>query len=328
MSTFLIIQTAFFGDVILMTAMIEQLAIELPNVQVDVLVQKSREVLLENNPHVREVMTLDKKDKIKSTISIIRKIRKKRYDKVINVHRHGSSGWITWLSGAGETVGFNAHPMSFLFHKKIHHQQEGRHEIERNYDLLSHLISGPIQKPKLYPSPTDYKKVEHESDYVTISPASVWFTKKWPNEKWAKLIDHFPQGLDVFLLGGPDDRELCHKIEQQTHRRVIIKAGEYSFLESAALMKQALMNYANDSAPVHMASAVNAPVTTLFLSTVPAFGYGPLSDHKLVMEHKGELDCRPCGIHGWKRCPKGHFKCSEIEPEAVFESSMRHLNNN
>ena len=86
-------------------------------------------------------------------------------------------------------------------------------------------------------------------------------------------------------------------------------SGLLSFLESAALMETAKMNYVNDSAPLHIASAMNAPVTTYFCSTVPSFGFGPLSDNKTIVEVKEKLDCRPCGLHGKKECPEKHFNC-------------------
>jgi len=76
-------------------------------------------------------------------------------------------------------------------------------------------------------------------------------------------------------------------------------------------MQQAEMNFVNDSAPQHMASSVNAPVTAIFCSTVPAFGFGPVSDNAVVIETKDKLNCRPCGLHGWQKCPEGHFNCAE-----------------
>jgi len=76
------------------------------------------------------------------------------------------------------------------------------------------------------------------------------------------------------------------------------------------LMQGAIMNYVNDSAPLHLASAMNAPVTALFCSTIPAFGFGPLSDVRYVVETEEKLSCRPCGLHGYRACPQGHFKCA------------------
>jgi heptosyltransferase-2 len=75
-------------------------------------------------------------------------------------------------------------------------------------------------------------------------------------------------------------------------------------------MERAIMNYVNDSAPMHFASAVNAPVTAIYCSTLPAFGYGPLSDQSHIVEIQEALQCRPCGIHGKKSCPQTHFNCA------------------
>jgi len=79
-------------------------------------------------------------------------------------------------------------------------------------------------------------------------------------------------------------------------------------------MEGALMNYMNDSAPMHLASAMNAPTTAIFCSTIPAFGFGPLADDRTVIESDQKLTCRPCGIHGSKDCPEKHFDCAEKIP--------------
>ena len=165
----------------------------------------------------------------------------------------------------------------------------------------------------------DFSKVRVGSDYVTISPTSVWFTKQWPAEKWVKLINVLPKNIKVFLLGAPTDKDVCGQIATQSnHPLVEVKAGELSLLQSAALMKNAQMNYVNDSAPLHLASSMNAPVTALFLSTVPSFGFTPLSDKSSVLETSEKLACRPCGLHGKSACPLGHFKCAEIDVPTNF----------
>jgi len=115
----------------------------------------------------------------------------------------------------------------------------------------------------------------------------------------------------IYLLGAPSDFETCEWIiKNSAHKNVINLAGKLTFLESAALMKSAQMNYTNDSAPLHIASAMNAPVRAVFCSTVPSFGFGPLSDNSKTIETKVQLDCKPCGLHGYATCPKGHFKCA------------------
>jgi len=123
-------------------------------------------------------------------------------------------------------------------------------------------------------------------------------------------MDNFPGAYTIYLLGGKDNVAECEAMRSKTtNKKVIILAGELGFLQSAALMKNAAMNYVNDSAPLHFTSAVNAPVTAIFCSTVPAFGFTPLSDRSFIVETKEQLTCRPCGLHGRKECPLGHFKC-------------------
>jgi ADP-heptose:LPS heptosyltransferase len=116
---FLIIQTAFIGDVVLATAMVEKLHKHYPDAGIDFLVRKGNEGLLVNNPHIHEVLIWDKKKKkLRNLFSLLRKIRQRRYDVVINVQRYLSTGILTALSGAGSTIGFDANPVSFLFSKK------------------------------------------------------------------------------------------------------------------------------------------------------------------------------------------------------------------
>jgi heptosyltransferase-2 len=103
---------------------------------------------------------------------------------------------------------------------------------------------------------------------------------------------------------------------------VEILAGKLNFLSSAALMEKAKMNYTNDSAPLHFASATDAPVTAIFCSTVPAFGFYPLSSKSFIAETDEKLPCRPCSLHGLKACPLGHFKCAYTIPTSKLLATL------
>ncbi len=323
MKKFLIIQTAFTGDVILATSVVENLHQFFPDSTIDFLLRKGNESLLDQHPFIHEVLVWNKKEnKFLNLARTILKVRKNNYDYVINLHRFSSSGLITALSGATEKIGFDKNPFSFFFTKKFKHEiGNGKHEIERNHELIRDLTDDVAAKPKLYPSEKDFdvireiRKQKSESrNYVCIAPASIWFTKQFPKEKWIELINILPDNFFVFLIGSPTDHELCaaikSEIKDQKSEMVVNLAGQLSFLESAALMKHATMNYVNDSAPLHITSAMNAPVTAVFCSTVPAYGFGPLGDQTKIIETKIKLDCKPCGLHGHKACPVGHFKCA------------------
>lgn len=332
MQKFLVIQTAFIGDVVLATALVEKLRLHFPDAKIDFLLRKGNESLLINNPKINEVIIWDKKkSKWKNLFKIIKQVRKTKYDKAINLQRYFSTGLITAFSGAKETIGFDKNPLGFLFTKKVKHQFDvvpPKHEVERNNDLIAHFTDSDFSKPALYPSAADVEGIKKYTgnSYVTMTPSSVWFTKKYPIEKWADLIDQFDSSLKIYLLGGKDNVMECEMLVSKTNNKNIeILAGKLSFLGSAALMKGAVMNYTNDSAPLHFASAMNAPVTAIFCSTVPAFGYTPLSDVSFIVETKEQLDCRPCGLHGYKQCPLGHFKCAYgIKTEQLLETLVVH----
>lgn len=310
----LIIQTAFIGDVILATGLIESVRKSYPEAKIDFLLRKGNQGLLAGHPHINQVLVWDKtQKKYQHLWQMIKAIRQAKYDWVINVQRFANSGLMAGFSGGKHIVGFQKNPFSFLFNEKVKHDiGNGRHEVERNHDLVTAEVSGSPENPKLYPSIQDFEKVNvyQSKAYVCMAPASVWFTKQLPPAQWQVLIKKAVQeGLTVYLLGGPADRALNDEITAGIEGEIANLAGELSFLESAALMAGASMNYVNDSAPLHIASAMNAPVTAFFCSTIPAFGFGPLSDRSECVEVEEELPCRPCGLHGKKACPEGHFKC-------------------
>ena len=313
MNKFLVIQTAFLGDVILATAVVEKLRASFPDANIDFLVRKGNEELLAEHPTINKLLIFDRKNKLSSLLGIIKELRESRYDVVINLHRFGSSGLICGLSGAKVRIGFDKNPFSFMCTKTVKHNiGDGTHEVERNHELIKELTNEQPAKPKLYPGEEDIQKmaIYKTESYICIAPASIWYTKQLPKEKWIELI--VQKGGKGYMIGSDGDAELCEGILTDAGE-INFKnlAGKLSLLETASLMKDAAMNYVNDSAPMHIASAMNASVTVVYCSTIPDFGFGPLSDNSKIVETEMELDCRPCGLHGYKACPKGHFDCAK-----------------
>lgn len=312
----LIIQTAFIGDVILATVVIEKLHQYYPEAKIDFLLRKGNESLLEKHPKLHQTLVWNKKENKKKNLRrLIKKIRENRYDLLINLQRFTSTGIIATFSKAKVKIGFDKNPLSFLYTKKIKHLfEEGVHEVDRNLALIRHLTDKERIRPQLYPSRENIKKVvpHQKNPYICIAPTSVWFTKQFAQNKWIEFIEQIDKKYTVFLLGAPQDQAACTQIIQKTtHPQLINLAGKLSLMDSAALMKNAVMNYVNDSAPMHLASAVNAPTCVVYCSTVPAFGFGPLAENSTIVEVKEELPCRPCGLHGKKSCPEEHFRCAQ-----------------
>lgn len=321
---FLICQTAFIGDVILATALLEQLHQARPDAVLDVLVRKGNEGLLANHPFLREVLVWDKKKtKYTGLWRILQTIRARNYDVFINLQRFGTTGLLTALSNAKVTIGFAKNPFARFFTYRVEHRIEpGVHEVDRNAQLLTPLgLGGPatggskrLALPKLYPSDADYAVVKpyQEQPYLCMAPTSVWYTKQYPAERWIDLMKSLPNDLVIYLLGSTADTLTCDAMIARAGRagKVVNLAGKLSLLQSAALQQGAVMNYVNDSAPLHLCSAMNAATTAIFCSTVPEFGFGPLAEVSRVVQTHEVLDCKPCNLHGQSACPLGHFRCA------------------
>ncbi len=319
MKKVLVIQTAFLGDAVLVTSILEKLHSFYPDAQIDLVVRKGNDGLFIGHPFIHALYVWNKREgKTRALFKLINELRKTKYDHIINAQRFFSTGLMTALARGTEKIGYDKNPLSFLFTRRVNHViGDGRHEVDRLNALIEHVTDGSRPMPQLYPTKNERGKVEAlrtthlqgHASYVCIAPASVWFTKQWPESKWIELINALPIEEQVFIIGAPGDSALAQRIITATGRGVDL-TKELKLLESAALMEAAVMNYVNDSAPLHIASAMNAPVTAVYCSTVPAFGFGPLRANGRILETKEKLDCRPCGLHGYKACPKGHFKCA------------------
>jgi heptosyltransferase-2 len=150
----LVIQTAFIGDAILATALLESIYHSLPEANIDILVRKGNDSLFQQHPFLHDVLIWDKKQsKYKNLFALLTTIRASKYDLVINLQRFGATGLLTALSGGGITVGYNKNPFSFLFTKKVPHElDKGLHEVDRNNNLIAWFASTLKRQPKLYPS--------------------------------------------------------------------------------------------------------------------------------------------------------------------------------
>lgn len=328
MQRILVIQTAFIGDVVLATGLLEKLHQHYPDAALDIVVRKGNESLFDEHPFLHEVLIWNKKSaKYRHLFQLWRIIRKKKYDMVINVQRYFATGLLTAFSGAARKIGFDKNPFRFFFTDIISHHFSGEgdaiHEIQRNHALIRSFTDEHAASPVLYPTAKAFEKIStyQQRHYICIAPASVWFTKQYPADQWVDLIRQLPDNYTIYLLGAPGDKNLCDQIRIESGDKSIDLSGQLSFLESAALMKNAVMNYVNDSAPMHFASAMNAPVTAVYCSTIPGFGYGPLSDNSYVIQSTEHLTCRPCGLHGHRSCPEKHFKCARtIQAEQLLNS--------
>ncbi|KPL00125.1 MAG: hypothetical protein AMJ91_05325 [candidate division Zixibacteria bacterium SM23_73_3] len=333
----LIIQTAFLGDVILCTPLIKALReLSLDSFISFLLIPETKKVL-KNNPRLNEILVYDKRIKkgVGSFQRVITNIRKRKFDLAVIPHRSLRSALLAYLSGIPQRIGFDKSAGSFLFTRKIVYSTD-THEVDRNLSLLSGFNSHLTDtSPELFPSSEDFSYarkllvdsgIRGEDKIVGIAPGSVWATKRWLPQGFAEVSQRLisEAGAKVIFLGSEDDRKLCEKIAILMKDKPAILAGRTDILQSAAMISFCKVVLSNDSASVHVASAIKRPVVAIFGSTIPEFGFAPYGVDHLVIEKK--MDCRPCGIHGRRKCPQKHFQCmKDITTEEVFQAVLSHL---
>jgi heptosyltransferase-2 len=249
------------------------------------------------------------------------------YDLVISPHRSLRSTLLSYFSKAEQTISFDVSAISSLYKTKVAYKSNV-HEIIRNLSLLEPIgiIKKDIIAPVLFPSEDDIEtaaellnkfKIGIGEKFITIAPGSVWITKAYPEDKYAKVINILKEfNVKIVIVGGEDDAGLGAMLKVLCkNTNVYNAAGKLSFLQSAELIRRSKVLLTNDSAPLHIGNAMGTKVIALFGATIPEFGFYPIGKDDVVFQTDG-LKCRPCSIHGGNRCPIKTFLCMKSIEEA------------
>ena len=335
---YVIYQTAFIGDIILATSMVKTIRdIDTYAGIFFVTTPVGKEILL-NNDNIEEVIVYDKRSRdkgITGIINIANEIKRRTTGSetiFISPHRFTRASVVGVLSGSKKRIGFSNSSLSFLYNRDVPYRF-GIHEVERNFELLRAVFDDIGNRnpgrPELFPTDEDYSKVREmvysqtgaDRRIVSIAPGSVWPTKRWPFERFHQLILLLRnKGIYVILLGGKEDQQMCESLSGDCALNL---AGRLSILESAAAISLSKAVVTNDSAPLHIASAMNIPTIAIFGATTPSLGFGPLADNSIILENS-EIECRPCGRHGSMKCRMKNFDCmNKIYPEMVFNEIVK-----
>ena len=158
---------------------------------------------------------------------------------------------------------------------------------------------------------------------VAIAPGSVWGTKKWTRTGFTQLAKrlHADESIGLIILGSNAEIDDAKAISSLLTGRnqVWDLAGKTSIKDLNEIYPHLDVLIANDSSPIHYASAFNVPTVAIFGATIEQMGFGPKADKSIVLGV--DLDCRPCSDHGPKTCPLGHFNCMKlIGADRVFEA--------
>jgi heptosyltransferase-2 len=330
-SRILIVQTAFLGDVVLTTPLLRELRRVRPDASLCLLTTATGRSVLNGLPYVDRWLVLDKRwdrDGCRSSRGVLRELMGTPFDVAVAAHRSVRTGVILRLSGARLRVGFTGAPGAWAYNRRVP-WDPGKHAVHR-YLELSGALGGDARiadpQPRLMVDPAaaaraEFMAFEHgvtaNDNLLCVAPGSVWPTKRWLPDGYARVVAGARRrGLVPVLVGSPEERELCRRVAALAPAPVL--AGETSIPELVALLARARIVVGNDSGAAHVASAVGTPVVSVFGSTVPGMGYAAFGPLTRVVERAG-LECRPCGRHGARSCPLGHFRCmTEVAADRVL----------
>ena len=164
---------------------------------------------------------------------------------------------------------------------------------------------------------------------IGINPGSVWPTKRWWPQRYAKLLNLLVKmDCKPVIFGSKNDvpvvNRIVNEISSQTRENIINLAGKTSLKQLSALISNCRIFVSNDSASMHIAVAHKIPVIALFGPTTTQIGFYPYGENNLVIEKK--LPCRPCGLHGGYKCKlKTHECMSAIKVDEVLEAVRQKL---
>ncbi len=315
----LVIQTAFPGDVILTTPLIRRAAERL-RAPVDVVVVPAAAGLLANNPHVRDVIVFDKNGKDRGAAGLwrlVRLIRARGYEVSYHAQASTRSALLAFLARVPRRIGLRGAPGAFLYTHAVAARGEP-HQVER----LLHLADGAPERrePELFPGPTEKAEVKAlldeagiDGEFVVLAPGSQWATKRWPF--FPELARALAPEVPLALVGGAGDRADARAIRTALGPHVPLAdgVGRLSLLGAAELIRRARALVSNDSAPVHLASAMGTTTVEIYGPTAPVFGFAARAPWSRIIE-PDPLPCRPCHKHGPAVCPLVHHRCMRDTP--------------
>ena len=336
MKKILVIQTAYIGDVVISTAFLRELKKLFPNSEIDIIPTPISSILFKYCPYVNQVLEFNKrKNKLKNFFKLLKIIKRKKYNMAISIQTSFTSSLLMFLAGIKKRIGFSIQKL--LTESIPYYEKAENHRRKRILSLLEVFKpSGKLfDQTELFLSEKEEKKAEKllknktyadSIRYIGLAPGSVRITKKWPETYFADLVKSLKnKNIIPVFIGGKGERTLCERIIKKSgNRKCLDFTGKLNLLESAAVIKKLDLILVNDSAPLHIANAVNTTVFAFFGPTVREYGFFPFGKDDKIFEVK--LDCRPCSLHGNKRCPLGHHNCMKlIRPEKVLKSLEKNL---
>ncbi|WP_439881504.1 glycosyltransferase family 9 protein [Pontibacter sp. MBLB2868] len=315
MPKILILRFSSIGDIVLTTPVVRCIKEQVPDAEVHYCTKKAFQTILANNPHVDKVHVLG--DKLRDLIS---ELKAEDFDYVVDLHSNLRTRIIKARLGK-PAQSFN----------KLNYEKWLMVNFKRNRLPDMHIVDRYLEAAVALGVKDDGKGLDYyipqqdevaiqtlpepfRQGYVAFAIGAQHYTKRLPTDRIIELCERLQQ--PVILLGGKEDASTGEEIaahfsagKSLQQLTIIYNAcGKYNLNGSASLVRQANKVVSHDTGLMHIAAAFQKDIISVWGNTIPEFGMYPFRTKYKVLEVKG-LSCRPCSKIGYKKCPKGHFKC-------------------
>jgi len=318
-SNILLIRFSSLGDLVLTTPIYRELRKIYPDSRLTLLTSEGFGRVLENNPHLDEIIYHHRKETRNDLEKLIDQLRLQKFDLIYDIHNSLRSRWIGW-----QLKRHAPKPEHWLIEKRTLARElqirfgwaqffNGKSQREQWLEPLRRHHTGALStKTELFPSVADKNYVKawlnqndlQDKPFVCIGASASFPLKCWPLQNFKKLIENIIQsGISVVLVGTNGEIETEELAEYfRGSQNVFCAAGMFTILQSAALLEMANAVVANDTSIIHLAEAMRTPSIALFGPTVKEFGYAPMLAQSRLMETDLALRCRPCSRTGKGTC--------------------------
>ncbi len=334
----LVIKLRATGDVVLATPVIENLKRRFPRARLSFLTEEASADVLRWNPLLDELIVLPLRrwsslgirDSWREQVRFYRNLRRRRFDLAIDLFGNPRSALLTRLTGAPERVGFAFRVRRRAYTTVVTPSGQPGHEVLFHLEALEALdIPVATDRPRVAVPGTADRKAEawlreHAPDARTLiglNPGGGWAIKRWPPESFGSLADALidEYGADVLILWGPGEEERVARVTGSMRNRPLVLPMA-TLAELGAFLKRCGLLVSNDSAPMHMAAAMNVPTVGIFGPTDPR-AQGPWGDGHGVVR-KESVDCLGCNRI---KCPIGNICMTTLEPGEVLEKIRAYI---
>jgi predicted lipopolysaccharide heptosyltransferase III len=351
----LLIRLRLIGDVVFTTPLIRALKRAFPDARLTYVVEPAALPVVRHNPHLDDVIVAPLRtglSRIADDLRLAGRLRRERYDIVIDLHGGPRSAWLAWLSRAPVRIGYEIAGRTWMYTRTVARPRalRPRHSVENQWDLLDALEgwqsaapSPAIDAVEMPADPEADARVVARLQANGVTPANELVVvhvsagnpfRRWPEAAFAKLVESLAAGSParrVVLSSGPSDREAAGRIGAAARQSLgsmadrVLNIGEFDLAELRALVERSRLFIGGDSGPLHIAATTSTPIVGIYGPTEPARS-APWRDRRFRTEavEVGGLPCRPCDQ---RVCEPGDFRClTTLKPEDVLSAAMRAMN--